>query len=310
MQAMRHWWAGFVGLALGWTAIGTDAAQTFTAATYNLDNYLDTARGDRPAKSPASRAKIREGLRVLNADVLALQELGGTNALLELRGALRTEGLVYPYWELVAGADTNLLVAVLSKFPLVARRPHTRENYLLHGRRFYVSRGFAEVDVQVNPRYTFTLITAHLKSRRLVPEADEAELREQEARLLRTIIQARLTAQPRLNLMVLGDFNDTKESRSLRGLMGRKPAELIDTRPAEPNGDNQPNPIPYFAPRNITWTYYYGKTDTYSRIDYLLVSREMAREWDRKGTAVLALPNWGLASDHRPIIARFWAEDR
>ena len=71
-------------------------------------------------------------------------------------------GLDLPHWEHVAGWDTNIFVAVLSRFPFAARRSHTNENFLLHGRRFHVSRGFAEVDIQVNPRYTLTLLVLSL----------------------------------------------------------------------------------------------------------------------------------------------------
>src|SRR5262249_35214973 len=188
---------------------------------------------------------------------------------------------------------------------ITARRPHTNDSFLLFGRRFRVSRGFADVDIQVNAHYAFTLMAAHLKSRRPVPEADEAELREQEAILLRERIDARLAADPNANLIVLGDLNDTKEAKSTRVVIGRGKRGLTDTRPAERNGDNRPNPNPRYEPRNITWTHYYGKEDSYSRIDYVLLSHGMAKEWSREDTYVLTLPNWGLASDHRPIVVGF-----
>jgi endonuclease/exonuclease/phosphatase family metal-dependent hydrolase len=288
---------------------GSRAAETFRVATYNLENYLDAPAGTRPLKTAEGKAKIRESLRALQADVLALQEMGATSALNELRESLLREGLDYPHWEHVTGSDTNIHVAVLSKFRITARRPHTNDSFLLFGRRFRVSRGFAEVDIQVNPRYVFTLMAAHLKSRRPVPLADEAELREQEALMLREKIDARLKANPQINLIVLGDFNDVKDSKSTRALMGRGRAALIDTRPAERNGDDQANSNARFDPRNITWTYYYGKEDTYSRFDYILLSSGMAREWKRSETYVLALPNWGVGSDHRPLVAAFVAED-
>ena len=286
------------------------AADTFRVATYNLENYIDEPAGTRPVKTPEARAKIRESLRALNADVVALQEIGGTNVLLELRAALKTEGLDYPFWEHVAGWDTNIHLAVLSRFPITARRPHTNESFLLFGRRFRVSRGFAEVDLKVTGRYSFTLFTTHLKSRRPVPEADEAELREQEARLLRARIDARLAANPDANVIVLGDLNDTKDSKSTRAVIGRGKLALTDTRPAERNGDNQPNTNPRYDPRNVTWTHHFGKEDTYSRIDYILLSRGMAQEWKKDETFVLALANWGVGSDHRPLVASFFAEDR
>jgi len=286
------------------------AAVTFRVATYNVENYIDEPAGTRPLKTKDAKDKIRESLRALNADVVALQEMGGTNALLELRSSLKAEGLDYPHWEHVSGWDTNIHVAVLSKFPIPARRPHTSESFLLFGRRFRVSRGFAEVDIRVDHKYSFTLVTAHLKSRRPVPEADEAELREQESILLRERIDAILEKKPDANLVVLGDLNDTKDTKSTRAVLGRGKHALVDTRPAERNGDNRPNPNPRYDPRNITWTHYYGKEDTYSRIDYLLISRGMAREWSRDETYVLALPNWSVASDHRPIVAGFIAEDK
>lgn len=286
------------------------AAESFRVATYNLENYLDEPAGNRPRKTAQAKAKIRESLRALRADVLALQEMGAPSALAELRASLKADGLDYPFWEHVRGWDTNIHIAVLSRFPIVARRPQTNQSFLLFGRRFRVSRGFAEVDIQVDQRYSFTLITAHLKSRRPVPEADETELREQEAVLLRERIEAYLAADPDANLIVLGDFNDTKDARSTRTLIGRGRHALIDTRPAERNGDNQASPNPRSEARNISWTHYYGKEDTFSRIDYILVSKGMAREWLKEETYVLAIPDWGVASDHRPIVAGFLAEER
>lgn len=286
-------------------------AGTFRVATYNVENYVDHPTATRPlVKSAAAKAKIRESIRAIQPDVLALQEMGSPTALTELRQSLKAEGLDYPYWELVNGFDTNIHVAVLSKFPITARRPHTKESFLLSRRRFRVSRGIAEVDIRVNARYSFTLISAHLKSKRPIPEADEAEQRLQEAKILRRIIDARLAANPKANLVVAGDFNDTHDSVSTRTVIGRGRRRLTDTRPAERNGDNGPTPNRAFEPRNITWTHHYGKEDIYSRIDYILVSPGMAREWVQRETYVATIPNWGVGSDHRPLLATFQTEDR
>lgn len=297
---------------LAMAAVTAGGGEIFRVAEYNLENYLDAPAGTRPAKSPEAKAKIRESILAMKPDVLALVEVGSTNALLELRDSLRKEGLDLPHWEHVSGWDTNIHVAVLSRFPFTARNPHTNESYLLFGRRFEVSRGFAELDIRVNEKYTFTLFVAHLKSRRPVPEADEAEMREQEALILREKIEARFALNPNINLVVVGDFNDTKDSRAVRAVMGRANARsgLVDTRPAERNGDNQPSTNPRYDPRRITWTHFFGREDTYSRIDYILLSKGMAKEWLPDETYVLALPNWGVGSDHRPIVAGFEAEDK
>ena len=208
----------------------------------------------------------------------------------------------------MSGFDTNIHVAILSKLPILARRPHTNDVFLLDGRSFQVSRGFAEVDLQVGTNFTFTLIAAHLKSKRPVPDADEAEQRLGEAKVLRGIIDERLHADPDLPLIVLGDLNDVKDAASTRVLMGRGKYRLVDTRPAERNGDDRPGTSAREEPRDITWTDYFAREDSYSRIDYILLSPAMAAHWLPKETYVLALPNWGVGSDHRPIVAGFAAD--
>jgi endonuclease/exonuclease/phosphatase family metal-dependent hydrolase len=208
-------------------------------------------------------------------------------------------------WEYIQGFDTNIHVAVLSKLPIVARRPHTNEFYLLDGRRFQVKRGFAELDIRAAPGFTFTLLAAHLKSQLSSPEADEAEERLGEAKVLRGIIDARLEKNSYAKLVVVGDFNDAKDSAAAKEIIGRGRFKLTDTRPAERNGDNAPGEPPYFEPRNVVWTYFYGKDDTYSRIDYLLLSPAMTRAWVKPETFIPTIPNWGVGSDHRPIMAGF-----
>src|SRR3954464_14956609 len=90
-------------------------AETFRVAAYNVENYLDQPTETRRfVKSAEAKAKIRESIRAMKPDVIAFEEMGSTNALLELRASLKDEGLDFPYWEHVSGFDTNIHVAVLS----------------------------------------------------------------------------------------------------------------------------------------------------------------------------------------------------
>ncbi len=284
----------------------TASAATFRVATYNLENYLDQPTESRHAvKSPDAKAKIRESIRASHPDVLALEEMGTTNALLELRASLKNEGLDFPFWEFIQSFDTNIHVAVLSKLPIVARRPHTNEFFLLDGRRLQVKRGFAELDIRAATNFTFTVFAAHLKSHLSTPEADETEERLGEAKALRELIDARLAQEPDARLVVLGDFNDVKDSVAAKEIIGRGKFKLTDTRPAERNGDTAPGAPPHFEPRNVAWTYFYGQSDEYSRIDFILLSPALKRYWLAGETFIPAIPNWGIGSDHRPIVAAF-----
>ncbi|HEY5913596.1 MAG TPA: endonuclease/exonuclease/phosphatase family protein [Verrucomicrobiae bacterium] len=309
MQSFRvHRWIWVFTTFVLW--LTRAPAATFRIASYNLEGYLDIPTETRAAKAAESKSKIRESICAMRPDVIALQEMGSTNALLELRASLKTDGLDLPYWEHLPGYDTNIHLAVLSRFPFNERRPHTNDNFLLDGRRFRVSRGFLEVDIQVRSNYSFTLMTAHLKSKRAVASGDEAEIRLEEAKLLREKIDTRLMANPNLNLVVLGDFNDTIHAPSTRMIVGRYRNKLIDTWPSERNGDSGPSPVADRAVRTVAWTHYYGQDDTYSRVDFLLLSPGMAREWQTNDTYVLSLPGWGVGSDHRPVTAAFEAEDQ
>src|ERR1700721_3155117 len=109
------------------------AAETFRIATYNVENYLDQASGTRPAKPEPAKAKVCESILALKPDVLALQEMGNTNILMALQYSLKTNGLDLPYWEHITGYDTNIHVAILSRFPIVSRHPHTNDPFLING---------------------------------------------------------------------------------------------------------------------------------------------------------------------------------
>jgi len=264
-----------------------------------VENYVEVATATRHAKSDASKAKVRESILALHPDVLALEEVGSSNALLELQAGLKAGGLDLPYWDQVAGYDTNIHVSVLSRFPIVARRDHTNESFLLDGHRLEVKRGFADLIIQVNPHFSFTLIAVHLKSKVPTTEADEEEWRYQEAVALRGVLDARLAEDPELNMVALGDFNDLQDSKPVRTIMGRGKTRLFDTRPAERKGEGES------VASTVNWTHYYAKDDVFSRIDYILASHAMEKHFVKSEAYVLNLPDWGVASDHRPLVAAF-----
>ena len=291
-----------------WVLHGTE---TFTVVTYNVENYFLEDFGSRKAKSETSRLKVVEFLRAIDADVIALQEMGRRAALAELRLRLKAKGLDYPHEAWVVGPDPAIHLAVLSRFPIIKDRSHQHVSYLLDRKRFQVSRGIGEVEVQVNSRYRFVLFNVHLKSKRPVGFADQAAMRLEEARALRRLVVKRLNANPDENLLVVGDLNDTPNTDPIKDLIGRRAPRLVDLRPVEQNGDQAPNPANQnYGPRRVAWTHFYWAKDEYTRLDYQMASKGMVKELDRSGSRVQVMADWGTTSDHRPVVARFFAEDR
>ena len=84
--------------------------------------------------------------------------------------------------------------------------------------------------------------------------------------------------------------------------MGRGRSSLFDLRPAERSPGHSDIP-------GAVWTYFFAKEDSYDRVDYILISSGMKPEWKGIETYVLSAPGWITASDHRPIVAGFLAEE-
>ncbi|MBN9691785.1 MAG: endonuclease/exonuclease/phosphatase family protein [Verrucomicrobia bacterium] len=291
-------WISALSLTLG-LARAAEAAASLTVATYNLQNYLLESAGTRPAKALAEREQLTREVLHIRPDLLAVQEIGPPPALQEFQERLRQAGWNLPHTELVGGWDTNIFVAILSRYPLIARRSHSNDTFLLEGRRFHLGRGIVEVDVEPTPGFRITVLATHLKSKRPTARVDEAALREQEARVLRGHVEAILQKDPQARVVVCGDLNDHPDSRPLRLLRSKGRMALTDTRPGEGLPDQLAKPR---ANQRIVWTHFYAQEDSYARFDYVLLSPSLAKHWQAKRSYVYASPGWGTASDHRPVV--------
>jgi endonuclease/exonuclease/phosphatase family metal-dependent hydrolase len=273
-------------------------ADTFSVMTYNLHQYTLTDRdGGGEPNDPKPENARRAAVSLIakeHPDVLAVQEMGGAKAFAQFRDDLRAAGADYPYAELLEREHREINLAVLSRFPIVSVQNHTNEWYSIGESKVPVARGFLDVDIQVNPKYRFRLLTAHLKSKVYNP-LGQTEMRRNEARLLNKVIRGILEKDPDTNLLVAGDFNDDYNSAPLREVGGKRGGPMTDLRPADSVGD--------------VWTYFYGAVDGYSRFDYLFVNAGMLAEVVRKQTRVVRDPLMYEASDHRPVIAVFRAAD-
>jgi len=282
----------FLGGSLPGVADGSPA--TLTIATYNVENYGPanrlTSDGFRPGypKPEAEKRALRVVLRKLDADVLALQELGGESYLEELRRDLRTEGLDYPH--VAVAADAERQVTLLAK-PALRKVATADLDFPYIGGRQRVKRGVLEATV-ATAAGDVTIFVLHLKSRLTErPEDPEAmKFRAAEARAVRDHILRRFPHPSADQFVVLGDCNAGRTSAPLRYLQKRGTTEIARLLPATDS-------------RGEVWTYAYRREETYSRVDHILVSPGL-HPLVRDGAAwIYDGPSVPAASDHRPVVA-------
>ena len=270
-------------------------ARDVVVASYNLENYLKMERraGDKTTPdSPKPEEQVAAVIKVIkeiNPDILGVEEMGDESVMEDFRSRLKAAGLDYPDKEWVRGADAARHLALLSRFPIVARNSKDEIPYELNGSRLRVGRGILDVTVKLSENYLLQLVGAHLKSRREIPEFDQAAIRAKEASLLREHLNKILKSNPEENLLLFGDLNDTKNEYPIRVLSGgaRDPFRMKDLLLADRTG--------------CFWTHYWSAADIYSRIDYLFVSLGLWPEIRREKSGISSARNWNKASDHRAI---------
>jgi endonuclease/exonuclease/phosphatase family metal-dependent hydrolase len=288
---------------LAWLAVAAlvgpapDRAETLVVATYNVENYgpVDrmTAEGfrrDYPKPEEEKRA-VRRVIRALDADVLALQEMGAAPYLEELQRDLKAEGLDYPGAVLVQAEDAERHLALLSRLPIKAavRRADLPFAYL--GTTERVKRGLLEVVIGTSAG-DLTLFVIHLKSRLTErPEDPQGAIRRlAEATAVRDCIRQRFPDAPSARFVILGDCNDAGGDPSVLRLRRRGQTVLADDLPAA-------------DARGEIWTEFYRREGVYTQLDHIFVSPGL-RGAVRGGKALIYDgPGVSEASDHRPVLA-------
>ncbi len=270
-------------------------AENIVVASYNVRSYLPMERGwnaNKKPDQPKPEKEIDAVLKVLAAikpDILGIVEMGDESQLDDFQSRLSRIGLVYPHREWVVGKNESRHVCLLSRFPIVQRNSRSEIPLKLNNQIEWMSRGILDVTVQVNPGYQLRLVGVHLKSRRQAFDYDEKLKRAKEALQLRSHIHDVLVADKKINLLLFGDLNDTKNEAPIREIMGAQGSlsRLKDLYLKDSRGES--------------WTHYWSMADSYSRIDYLMVSPGLSREIISSKSGINDLPFWKDASDHRAI---------
>lgn len=302
---------------------------TIRLATYNVENFFDEkdemrtgadGRTLTPVKPLPDRAAAAAALREINADIVALQEVGSLESLLRFRDE-HLKGMGYEHVVSIdSGDERGIENAVLSRFPLKnekiwkmeplgEKHPETIGRGEPHpdaGKEIVLKRSPLRVTVAVpaekvadilggTPKadakpYLLTLLVVHYKSGR-----DYSYWRAAEAR--RTLLMAKEVESTvdGQNVVVLGDFNARDGEEPHRVLTE---AGFLDAFDGTPAGDTR-----YL-------THASGR-----RIDHILLNTSARHEFTPDSRFVLGTPqrparaNWqttpapkGYASDHSPVV--------
>jgi endonuclease/exonuclease/phosphatase family metal-dependent hydrolase len=243
-----------------------------------------------PAKPADSIAAVVQTLVDLRPDIVGLCEMGARKDLNDLQRRLKKAGLDLPHRTWVDGPDRERHLALLSRFALASTQHVGKADFKLGGVSRSVQRGILDCTVNTGEKFPLRVLGVHLKSRRIVPDFDQAEFRRMESIVLREHLDAILTKNPAEPVLVFGDFNDTKNSPVIRGIAGRNgnPRALTVLPLADAAGDQ--------------WTYHWDQSDEYSRVDYVMVGPSLLPYVNHGASRVHRAPAWQIASDHRPLV--------
>jgi endonuclease/exonuclease/phosphatase family metal-dependent hydrolase len=288
-------WLALLLLATPFHAPAADA-KSIVIATYNVENYVAPDATDEPAAhrgKPKSEHAIEAVIRVIkdmHPDILGVCEMGSPERFEDFKKRLADAGMGYVDSEYVVGADSDRHLALVSRFPIVARQSQSNVPFELNGQPEKVRRGFLDVTIEVTPEFQLRMVGVHLKSRLPIP-GGEAVVRRYEAAQLRKHLDSIFSDDPNAKLVCYGDFNDTKDQPMFHEITGIRgtPASLTDLPAKDEAGDK--------------WTHYWKTADSYTRIDYLFVSRTLLRCVEPGSPRVYRSDYWSEASDHRPVFA-------
>ncbi|MDR1497188.1 MAG: endonuclease/exonuclease/phosphatase family protein [Puniceicoccales bacterium] len=272
-------------------------AERLRVATYNVQNYtLENRRIESTGKNMQNypkpekeKAALRLVVHAINADILALQEIGGQEFVNELCHDLSREGLHYPHTISLEGPDKKREIAILSKKPFNKIIPHSQIPLpATEKEENFVSRGLLGASFKT-PSGIIHIYTLHLKSRysRDKEDPNSNKRRLAEANAISNLIRDSHAADPNALVILCGDFNDLPNSTPLRRFSEWKRSPPLA-------------PLPAADSRGETWTYRNKRNDYYSRSDYFFLSPPLKKHL-RAPARIADIPATFFASDHRPL---------
>lgn len=265
---------------------------------YNIENWLTMDRyvnGKSHKNSPKPEKEKQAIIQILarhHPDVVGLCEVGQASDLGEIQERLKAAGLDLPHLHFTGGSDPTRRLGILSRFPITATGKPGKSEYQMNGKTFAINRGILDATITAHGK-SYHFLGLHLKSKRESEQGDQAMIRLNEARLVRSHLDRLMKIEPQARIILYGDFNDTRATPPIKTITGNY------------NSPTYMTAIPAKDSHGEAWTHFWKSNDIYSRIDFIMVSAAMKPDVDFHAAKIIDDPEWNDGSDHRPILAIF-----
>jgi len=268
---------------------------TLTIATFNVHNFFD-AQDDpnhqddlpTPAAVQYSLTALGKAIRAIDADIIALQEVENYKLLQRLNSE-ELGSLNYVELRLVEGNDyRGIDVALLSRFKTTWLFSHVADTFKgVDGdtSTYGFSRDCLEVEFQPTAGRTLTLLINHLRSE---STGDGIPRRQAQAQQVRKIADEVFKKRPDGLLAVLGDLNDTPESKTVKLITTGTP-QLVDLLTLVPAAER----------------YTFSNNSNKSQLDYIIASPALQADLVAGSVKADHRAVFSSASDHFPVSATF-----
>lgn len=281
--------------------------------TFDRDQFkvrTFTGRLVRAKDSADTREIARRITQVVNADVLAIQEVEH----IEILKQFNREHLanLYPHAALIEGNDSRLIdVGILSKLPIGAIVSHQTAVHPDEPNRRVFSRDLLQVEILGNNgNKLFTIYNTHLKSHFVpfgedpVQGANDANiLRKRQAEVISRIVSR--MERPNGRFILAGDMNDPPDSEFLAPMLTVNDQPLTNTleNPLETRPAKAETPGQGPGPQSKAWTHRFNppgqEFPRYELFDHIWVSPSLAGRFSNP-TIDRRTKHAGDGSDHDP----------
>ncbi len=228
-------------------------------AANGVDDWDGSIQFKRAKFTEVTRENTAKVIKALKADVQCLVEVENRETISNFNGDMLGSSK-FPYNMLIDGNDPRGIdVGLLSRYPIRNIRTHIFDKEKPTSKSFIFSRDCMEIELEIAKNKSLHVLCNHFKSKGYSASQSEADARRKlQADTVKKILQDNYDLKKDL-VVVLGDFNDTPDSKPLQAMLNTQ--NLTDVLKIKFGTDTEK-----------TYTYFYKQK---TQIDFILVSKPL-----------------------------------